>query len=281
MQATNRNPQVQIECSQGSSGRRQVVGFGPRPRAASVRLMVSAPVYSKGQIRKAGRLLRDVASDERSASSEELWEAVTTVEWWRAMHAQSLARTNAGLRYYVGKVDAAPNVTQRLKRFATIVDKLQRHPTMQLHTMEDIGGVRAVLPKQSQVDAVVRELRRQPRWTIKRVREYISGRDPGPKADGYRAVHVVVEKDGRFIEIQLRTPWQDAWAQSVEQDTRRLRAGLKFGLGPADLREYFRVIADYLELRERNEEPEQELLAELSKLFAATRGYYRDEGSNE
>lgn len=196
------------------------------------------------------------------------------------MHAKSLARTNAGLRYYVRKAGAEPNVTQRLKRFSTIVDKLQRHPTMQLSTMEDIGGVRAVLPRQSQVDDVVRELRRQPRWRIKRVREYISERDPGPKPDGYRAVHVVVERDGCFVEIQLRTPWQDAWAQSVEQDTRRLRAGLKFGLGPADLREYFRVIADYFELRERHETPEQELLEELSKLFAATRKYYPEEESN-
>jgi len=142
--------------------------------------------------------------------------------------------------------------------------------------MEDIGGVRAILPGQSNVDELVRELRRQPRWQIRRVREYITGRDPGPKADGYRAVHVVVERDGCFIEIQLRTPWQDRWAQSVEQDTRRLRHGLKFGVGPAELREYFRVVAEYLELRERNEEPQEELLKELSKLFAATRRYYAD-----
>jgi len=243
--------------------------------------MAIAPVYSKRQLRKAGRLLRDLASGQRTASDDEFWKAVVTVELWRATHAKPLARTNAGLRYYVRKAGADANVTQRLKRFATIVDKLQRHPTMQLSTMEDIGGVRAVLSRQSQIDAVVLELLHQPRWTIRRVREYISGRDPGPKPDGYRAVHVVVERDGCFVEIQLRTPWQDVWAQSVEQDTRRLRAGLKFGLGPADLQEYFRVIAEYFELRERDEEPEQELVVELSKLFAATRGYYADEESNQ
>ena len=41
-----------------------------------------------------------------------------------------------------------------------------------------------------------------------------------------RLLPLVVEKDGRYVEIQLRTPWQDSWAQSVEQDTRRLRKGL-------------------------------------------------------
>jgi ppGpp synthetase/RelA/SpoT-type nucleotidyltranferase len=216
-----------------------------------------------------------------SISDDEFLDAPKIVEWWRALHARPLARTNAGLRYYVKKAGAEPQITQRLKRFATIVDKLHRHPTMQLSTMEDIAGVRAVLPRQVHVDAVVRELRRQPRWEIRRVREYITGRDPGPKDDGYRAVHVVVLKNGCFVEIQLRTPWQDAWAQSVEQDTRRLRAGLKFGLGPADLREYFRVVAEYLELRELDQEPEQELMTELSRRFAATRGYYSEEESTD
>lgn len=208
---------------------------------------------------------------------EDLWEAVDVIDWWRAQHARPLARANAGLRYYVHKLSDDVNVSQRLKRFVTIVDKLERHPTMQLDTMEDIGGVRAILPRQQQVDDLVRELRRQPRWKIKRVREYVTGRDPGPKEDGYRAVHVVVERDGRFIEIQLRTPWQDRWAQSVEQDTRRLRHGLKFGLGPADLREYFRVVAEYFELREANQDAPEELLRELSNLFAATRAYYAEE----
>jgi ppGpp synthetase/RelA/SpoT-type nucleotidyltranferase len=51
-----------------------------------------------------------------------------------------------------------------------------------------------------------------------------------------------VAKDGCYVEIQLRTPYQDSWAQSVEQDTRRLRADLKFGAGPDELREYYLLV---------------------------------------
>lgn len=237
--------------------------------------MAVTPAYSKAQVRRAGRVLRDMATDPApDLDSVQFWDAVGVVDWWRARHAKPLARTNVGLRYYVRKVQEAPDVTQRLKRFSTIVSKLVREPTMQLSNMEDIAGVRAVLPTQRHVDLVVDELVSQPRWKIRRIRHYVSGRDPGPKADGYRAVHVVVAKDGCFVEIQLRTPWQDAWAQSVEQDTRRLRAGLKFGVGPADLREYYRVAAEYMETRELDAEPAQELLEELSKLFRATRQYY-------
>jgi ppGpp synthetase/RelA/SpoT-type nucleotidyltranferase len=115
------------------------------------------------------------------------------------------------------------------------------------------------------------------RWTIRRVREYVDGRDPGPKPDGYRAVHVVVVKDGRHIEVQLRTPWQDTWAQSVEQDTRRLAQGLKFGAGPDDLREYYQLISEYLALREQHETPSQEFMQALAKLYDATRRYFPEQ----
>jgi putative GTP pyrophosphokinase len=234
--------------------------------------------YSKKQVNRAGKLLRDVrarivAGDEVQVT-EEFVEAVHIADWWRARHARPLARVNAKLRYYVTKVGAAQEVTQRLKRFSTLWDKLHREPTMQLSTMEDIGGVRAILPTQEQVDRLVTDLRSQERWQIRRVREYVEGRDPGPKSDGYRAVHVVVEKDGAYIEIQLRTPWQDAWAQSVEQDTRRLRQGLKFGGGPDDLRKYYGMVSEWFAMRERAIDPDTEFMERLAQLYAATRRYF-------
>jgi putative GTP pyrophosphokinase len=195
-----------------------------------------------------------------------------------ASHAKPLRKVNAGLRHYVRKVGVdEPEVTQRLKRFATIADKLRRQSGMALSRMEDIGGVRVILPSQDQVDAIVQDLRKQPRWEIRRAREYVEGRKPGPKSDGYRAVHVIVVKDGCYIEVQLRTPRQDAWAQSVEQDTRRLGQGLKFGGGPDDLREYYVMVSELLAMRERHEEPEDDFMEQLAAKFAATRTYFPDE----
>jgi putative GTP pyrophosphokinase len=240
------------------------------------------PAHSKKQVRNAGRALRDYRMGNHSVDAvAAAHDGIDVVDWWRAQHATPLARTNAGLRHFVRKLGVdPPEVTQRLKRFTTIVDKLCRHPTMQLDTMEDIAGVRAVLPSQLHVDGLLQELQSQRRWVIRRTREYVTGRDPGPKADGYRAVHLTVVRDGCYVEIQLRTPWQDAWAQSVEQDTRRLSQGLKFGSGPADLREYYRVVADLFEAREMEREPGADLLSELAHLFVSTRRYY-DEGESQ
>lgn len=245
--------------------------------------LLPVPGYSKNHVNRCGRAVRDFFASGASLdrADERAWErllhAIAVIDWWRAQHAKPLNRVNAGLRYYVRKVGAVEqNVTQRLKRFETIVDKLHRLPRMALTTMEDIGGVRVIMDSQRRIDGVVEELRTQPRWKIRRIREYVEGRDPGPKDDGYRAVHVIVERDERFVEIQLRTPWQDLWAQSVEQDTRRLHPGLKFGAGPADLREYYRLSSELFAMRERDETPTEEFLVELAKLFQATRGYFGD-----
>jgi ppGpp synthetase/RelA/SpoT-type nucleotidyltranferase len=145
--------------------------------------------YSKERIRRAGDLLRTVDAN----SPNELAEAVLLVDEWRAAHARPLKSINANLRYYVRKQKVEPRITQRLERFSTILDKLQREPRMMLSRMEDIAGVRVILPYQAQIDELVRDLESQPRWQIRRKREYIEGRE-GPKEDGYRAVHLVVAR---------------------------------------------------------------------------------------
>lgn len=161
-------------------------------------------------------------------------------------------------------------MTQRLKKWPTIIYKLQRHPTMRLSAMQDIGGLRAVLPGQEDVDAVADRLRRN--WRTRLVDEYDYVREP--KESGYRAVHLVVMQDERRIEIQLRTPWQDMWAQSAEEDTARLGLGLKFGLGPDDLREYYRLSADVLAAREEGRLVEEGVIERLAKLHPEMRRYF-------
>ena len=113
--------------------------------------------YSKKQVNRAGKLFRDfrgawtAGEDRGRLDPDELEEAAQAIEWWRGLHARPLGRVNAGLRYYIRKVGAEPQVTQRLKRFSTIVHKLHREPTMALSSMEGIAGVRAILPTQEQI----------------------------------------------------------------------------------------------------------------------------------
>lgn len=88
----------------------------------------------------------------------------------------------------------------------------------------------------------------------------------------------MVVKDGCCVEIQLRTPSQDNWAQSVERDTRRLSQGLKFGAGPDDLRGYYVMVSELFAMHDLGVQPEQEFMEDLAKAFTATRRYFPPEG---
>jgi len=75
--------------------------------------------------------------DRQDVDSSAITAAVELVDHYRATRARPLARVNANLRYYVQKVGADPEVTQRLKRFTTIVNKLQRHANIALSAMRE------------------------------------------------------------------------------------------------------------------------------------------------
>jgi len=130
---------------------------------------------------------------------------------------------------------------QRLERMVTIRDKLVRQPGMALSRMQDIGGCRAVLLTQADVDAAVEHLRqRHALELLAREAGYVAE----PKSDGYRAKHVIGRSGGVLIEIQLRTELQHRWAELVEQFDRRRGTDLKTGRGSEEAAALMRRAAE-------------------------------------
>ncbi len=238
----------------------------------------AAESFSKGQVNRAGRVLLGVAEAAshlgadraaRELDAEEVILAFQAVRWWRALHARPLSNVAANLRHHVdkeeGRIGRRTEVVQRLKRETTMIDKLAREPRMQVTQMQDIGGVRALLPSLPHVYAVSRRLRKT--WTIVRVRDYIAE----PKPSGYRALHLIVHRGGYSVEVQLRTVLQDAWANQVEEDGRRIGVGLKFGAGVADIHAYYVAVSDAFAFLDRGEVIPAELVAALSERYAKIR----------
>jgi hypothetical protein len=227
------------------------------------------PTYSKSKVDRAGQFLasslRVAAEGKRRVGHEqaELEEAIQIVKWWRGEHAAPLSRVAANLRYYAAE-EGKPVVAQRLKKFPTIAGKLLREPGMKLSRMADIAGVRAVLPDQDAVYRVAARLRKN--WTVTRVRDYVAE----PKADGYRALHLINRNHSRLIEVQLRTPRQDGWANTVETFARTVAPGLKFGGGPPEVRDYFIGLGEFFALRDRDLPIDPSLLARLEALEKRT-----------
>lgn len=224
-------------------------------------------VHSKSEINRAGQLfadhLRAAAEGKRPVGHQraEFQEATRIIEWWRSEHAKPLSRVAANLGRYASEA-GEPVVAQRLKKFPTIAGKLLREPKMKLARMADIGGVRAVLPSQDAAYRVASRLRKN--WTITKFRDYVAE----PKADGYRALHLVNRNRGRLIEVQLRTPRQDSWANLVEGFARTVAPGLKFGGGPEELRSYFGTLGEFFALRDQDLQVDSSLLDRLEDLQA-------------
>lgn len=89
---------------------------------------------------------------------------------------------------------AADSSRQRLKRLDTLIGKLGRERG-NVTQMQDVAGVRAVLPSLRHVYVVRRRLLKS--WVIVRERDYIAE----PKSSGYRALHLIVRRMGYPIEV--------------------------------------------------------------------------------
>ena len=221
---------------------------------------------SLGDVKRAGKTLRRARATPGQASSlEEVRKARGVVEAYRSAHAVPLNAAYMGLRSCLRTEGFDLDVSRRLKRLPTIEDKLRRLPWLDLSSMQDIGGCRAVLDTQEQVQRVVERFcanslrRNQKSDTIK---DYVVS----PKGSGYRAVHIYTRYHNRRLEMQLRTRDQDSWAKLVEHLTNTTGIDFKNGEGPAEVHELLRELATSLSKREPDQPYAEDLINILTRL---------------
>jgi ppGpp synthetase/RelA/SpoT-type nucleotidyltranferase len=96
-----------------------------------------------------------------------------------------------------------------------------------------------------------------------------------PRSTGYRAIHVVTFVENlRRVEIQLRTPGQNVWADTVEKWSDRLGYDLKNGDGPRELVHYFEMAAYRIACEERGETVEPDFGRRFDAARAEVRHYF-------
>jgi ppGpp synthetase/RelA/SpoT-type nucleotidyltranferase len=132
----------------------------------------------------------------------------------------------ADARHSVAAAFSGISPTTRLKTVQTLISKLKREPTMNLSQVQDVAGMRIVRDM---------SLSQQDELASKLVEHFEGGKvvDRRTKPSfGYRALHVVVKPNGRLVEIQLRTPLQDRWAQILERLADSWGRQIRYGLDP-------------------------------------------------
>ena len=117
-------------------------------------------------------------------------------------------------------------ITSRIKKPASIVEKLQRYgETVSVeaieNSMNDVAGVRVICSFIDDIYAVADMLLRQDDVTLVKKKDYIQN----PKDNGYRSLHLIVEipvffsnqKKAMRVEVQIRTIAMDFWASVDHQ----------------------------------------------------------------
>jgi ppGpp synthetase/RelA/SpoT-type nucleotidyltranferase len=187
---------------------------------------------------------------------------------WRSSHSFPLQVIKMMLKGRAKKADtkSKPLVSQRLKRLASIKNKLARE-TIRLSQMQDVGGCRAVMSDIASVNKLVAAFEEGLKKNPKGRHEYAKPKDyiACPKKDGYRSVHFIVRYrgnnqdskvfNGRKIEIQIRSRLQHAWATSVETvdalTGRSLKFDVKSNIEDPRWKRFFSLMGSAIALREK------------------------------
>lgn len=173
--------------------------------------------FTKAGVDRLGKRLRDSATpDPADVSAYIEWSATFEEPLRATLDIVGEACERAGV--------SLDEKTSRIKQLYSIVAKLRRGHS-RLWSIDDIAGCRAVVERETDVNALVLQLATA---RVKRVRDYRQ-RD----RNGYRAVHLtLVNEGGQAVELQLRTEIQHVWAGLSERRAALVGHAVKYGGGP-------------------------------------------------
>ena len=203
---------------------------------------------STAEIDQAGRTLARLAS---AARTREFDEAASLVNEWRALHAHPLGVIRNSLRR---QAPEQALVAQRLKRLPSIQAKLRRMSTLRLTQMQDIGGCRVVVARNSLALKLAAEAIETTRHELVRFDNYIEQ----PRGSGYRGLHLVYSYNskkleqvrGLKVEVQIRSKPQHQWATAVETVGAFIGQDLKSGFGDPIWLRFFALMSSWIALQE-------------------------------
>lgn len=208
-------------------------------------LVVTPP--SRPDVIAAGDRLRDIIPAE---DYPETAEHFRVAHEWREAHLLPMHRMLIGLSGRARAVAPTAIVAGRIKRLSSIRKKLRRS-RINLWDIQDVAGVRAIVPAIDDVTKIVARYERgesRHRWA--KSDDYIAA----PKASGYRSHHLMMRFVGegdlapinkRSVEIQVRTRLQHSWATALEAVGLMRGEDLKAGEGSPEWLRFFALISGH------------------------------------
>lgn len=218
-------------------------------------------MYSKTKIDNAGTSLSkgSFKSDDYEVESEIIFDD------YRRAHLRPLTDVTYQIQKWLAGFDKIFYIAQRLKRRPQILRKMKRF-SVRLTQLQDIAGNRVIVDKNADVDALrsflLDRIEKEKKLRLHRETDY---RELGRDDTGYRALHMILERDGIKIELQLRSRAQHHWAESIERTSVIYGHHLKENEGHEDVLGYFKFLSRLFYMLECGREPPAQEKMELDE----------------
>lgn len=164
-------------------------------------------IFTKGQIDRLGNRVREENLQIEDSTLNELQQ-------YRISHEEPLSKVFSLLCSLARSIHPTSIATFRVKRFESIMGKLERYPGMRFSRMWDIGGCRCIVRNETDVYKLMGLLEASKDLEILKNNDYIKE----PQESGYKSLHLYVKHSCSEmpIEIQLRSLSNHDWATLVE-----------------------------------------------------------------
>lgn len=214
-------------------------------------------------------------------SEEELLELEGVFDEYRKSHLQPLSETTIELQNWLNAYGGSYYIAQRLKRKPQIIRKLNRL-SVRLTQLQDIGGCRIIVEKNQDVDKlrkfIEEKISTQSNFKLNRSTDY---REKGRDDTGYRSLHLMLEKNGIKLELQIRSRIQHYWAESIERTSVIYGYHLKEKEGDQAVIGYFKQLSDIFYEIEAGREPHAQEKLELDQLRARSEAIIESSDKNK
>lgn len=163
---------------------------------------------------------------------------------YRKNHLEPLSKTTMELQQWLAQFGKDYFIAQRLKRKPQILRKLKRF-SARLSQLQDIGGTRIIVDQNKDVNDLVNFLKERFQTSKElKVVKLTDYRGEGREDSGYRAYHVILEREGYRMELQIRSKIQHYWAETIERTSIVYGHHLKELEGDSTIILYFKTLSD-------------------------------------
>lgn len=112
------------------------------------------------------------------------------------------------------------------------------------------------------IEFISRQINLSPSFELKRVTDY---REKGRDETGYRGAHLILERDGKTLELQVRSRVQHYWAESIERSSIIYGHHLKEQEGHPKVINYFKSLSDIFYEIESGRDPDARNKVQLDR----------------